>query len=173
MQIPLVILAVLAIFAGFLDIPYTEINVTFFSSFLSTALPAEPLVHANPALEIGLTVAAVVATLLGIYLAYLFFLRNPVLTADLVRTPWGATLHRWWLAGWGFDWLYERLFVRPVVWLADVSRDDFVDLVYRAIAWANRVAWRLLSFTQSGQLRWYAMGIAFGAVLIIGIGAFQ
>ncbi len=173
MQIPLVILAILAIFAGFLDIPYTQINVTFFSSFLSTALPPEPLVHANPALEIGLTVAAVVATLVGIYLAYVFFLRSPALTARLVSTSWGATLRRWWLAGWGFDWLYDWLFVRPVVWAANVNRNDFVDLAYQAIAWVNRISWQLLSYTQSGQLRWYAMGVAFGAVLIIGIGAFQ
>ncbi len=173
MQIPLVILAILAIVAGYIEIPYTQVNVAFFSSFLSHSLPPATLVHADPALEIGLTAAAVVATLVGIYLAYLFFLRSPALAARLAGTPWGDPLRRWWLAGWGFDRLYDRLFVRPVVWLANFNRDDFIDLAYQGIAWANQIAWRLLSATQGGQLRWYAMGIAFGAALIIGIGAFQ
>ncbi len=172
-QIPLVILAILAIVAGYLEIPYTQVNVGFFSAFLSTALPPVTLVHGNPALELGLTAAAVVATLVGIYLSYLFFLRSPALTARLASTPWGDALRRWWLAGWGFDWLYDRLFVRPVMWMVDVNRDDFIDLAYQGIAWANRTSWRLLRTTQNGKLRWYAMGLAFGAALVIGRGAFQ
>jgi len=173
MQAPLAILAFLAITAGFLEIPYTQVDVAFFSSFLGHTLPAAPLAQADPALEAGLTGAAVLLTLAGIYVAYLFFLRAPALAARMAATPWGSALHRWWLAGWGFDWLYDWVFVRPVVWLAEISREDVLDLLYQAVALASRTAWSLVSFTQSGRLRWYAMGIALGAALLIGIGAFR
>jgi hypothetical protein len=43
--------------------------------------------------------------------------------------PVGRTLHQWWFAGWGFDWLYDKVFVQPFIWAAR-SKSDFVDAFY-------------------------------------------
>jgi NADH-quinone oxidoreductase subunit L len=71
------------------------------------------------------------------------------------------------LSGWGFDWLYERLFVQPFVWFAQKNERDGIDLAILAIpagfGWLNGGLVR----TQNGQIRWYAASMALGAVLLI------
>jgi NADH-quinone oxidoreductase subunit L len=88
---------------------------------------------------------------------------------SLVRTPLGKALHQFWFVGWGFDWLYDRLLVRPFVWVARSNRSDFFDQIYAFIAWVARVANGTLSDTQTGRLRWYAAGIAFGGIVAVAI----
>ena len=172
MQLPLVVLAILSLGAGFLDIPDLLGNVPLFSSFMSTALPPMPAIQAQPGVEVALLVAASLVSLAGIFAAYLLFLHSPGFTAELVRTPWGAAIHRFWRVGWGFDWVYDTLLVHPLVWAVHAGRNDFVDLVYLGAAWLTRAAHQLLSWTQTGQLRWYAAILVGGAVFLIGIGAF-
>ena len=72
-------------------------------------------------------------------------------------------------ADWGFDWLYDRLFVRPVVWLASANKADFVDAFYNGMARVAQLSWAALSATQTGRVRWYAAGIAGGSVLFLAI----
>jgi NADH-quinone oxidoreductase subunit L len=94
-------------------------------------------------------------------------------------------------AGWGFDWLYERTVVRPYVRLARINRGDIFDWLidrliarpYAALARFNRGDFldrffsgfaqlqaafsRILGGTQNGYVRWYAAGVAAGAILLI------
>lgn len=171
MQIPLVTLAVLSVVGGFLDLPRTLGGLTLLSDFLHTALPAAAE-EAEIGVEAMTGITASIVALGGIYLAYLLFLRSRQVVEGWVRTAWGSALHRLWLTGWGFDWLYDRLFVWPVMWMARVNRDDFVDLFYRGIAWLSRLLYRLLSKTETGEVLRYAMGIALGAAVLIAIGVF-
>jgi NADH-quinone oxidoreductase subunit L len=114
-------------------------------------------------------VGVAAAGLIGIYVSYLLFLRRADLAARLVSWPPAAFLHRWWFAGWGFDWIYGKLFVQPFLWLARVAKDDVIDLIYHGIALVNRVLHEFLSSTQTGNVRGYAAGIAIGAVITIAI----
>jgi NADH-quinone oxidoreductase subunit L len=109
------------------------------------------------------------ASLAGIYLAYVFFMKDRPWSARLARTPVGAALRAFWHGGFGFDALYDRLFVRPYVEAARVNRGDFVDAVYDALAALARALYRALSRTQDGLLRHYAGAIAAGAVLIVAL----
>ena len=47
--------------------------------------------------------------------------------------------------------------------------DDVIDYVSDATAWLNRICYRALSDAQTGQVRWYAAGIAIGAAVFIGM----
>jgi NADH-quinone oxidoreductase subunit L len=67
------------------------------------------------------------------------------------------------------DWLYGHLFVGPLVWFAGIDKGDFIDGFYTGVARMNELAWRILSRTETGQLRWYAAGIAAGAVVFIAV----
>ena len=65
----------------------------------------------------------------------------------------GTTLGNWVWYGVG-RWIgYERL--KP-----------FIDRVYDGLAWSSRSAWRLLTVTQTGRVRWYAGGVTVGAIVI-------
>ncbi len=164
LKIPLVVLAVLSIVGGFVE--------GAFLNFLHAVLPPVNLDLA-PSNEIVSQVLSSAISLIGIGLAYVLILRRPAITARWVKTGWGAALHHWWLTGWGFDGLYDRMFVRPYCWLARVDRDDVIDRVYRGIAWLNRALHHMLSRTQNGQVRRYAVGIAIGAVIILALVVFR
>ena len=82
-------------------------------------------------------------------------------------------LRRFWFGGWGFDWLYERLFVQPFVWLARANKDDFIDSIYDGVAKVNEVLYGVLARTETGKVRWYMTGIAFGAIVAIAIAVFS
>ena len=173
-KVPLVVLAILSVVGGFVQTPRSLGNVAAFSGLLRSALPAVPM-EVSPGTEVVLQLVAAAVSLFGIFLAYLFFLRSPQRAARMARSSWGSLLGRYWLAGWGFDWLYERLFVRPVIWLARVDKSDIVDVVYGAVAWLSRLLNRALAATETGRVSWYVGGIAVGAIIVIaiGIGAFS
>ena len=76
-------------------------------------------------------------------------------------------IHRFWYSGWGFDKLYDTLFVRPFVFLATINKNDFIDKIYTGLAALAGALNRALAQTQSGILRWYMMGVVVGALLII------
>jgi NADH-quinone oxidoreductase subunit L len=167
MWLPLVVLAFLSIVGGFTDVPQTLGNQPWLSDFLHSSLPATEEMAAGTVLN--LQIAAALVSLGGIALAYLFFMRSPQLVGSVVRTPLGKALHQFWFVGWGFDWLYDRLLVRPFVWVARSNRSDFFDQIYAFIAWIARVCNGILSDTQTGKLRWYAAGVAFGGVVALAI----
>jgi NADH-quinone oxidoreductase subunit L len=169
MRVPLVILAALSIVGGFLQLPDTLGGLPLFSDFLHTILPALQVVRGNLNTELALQLAAAAASLGGIYAAYLLWLRHRQVAEQIVKTPLGRALYRFWFVGWGFDWLDNEFIVRPFVWLAKTDKDDVVDLIYRGLA---RLAWvlnRLLILTQVGQVRRYALGIAIGAAIVTGM----
>jgi len=55
------------------------------------------------------------------------------------------------------------------VWAARVNRGDFVDLFYRGVAWFSSRLSLSLARTQSGMVRQYALGVAMGAVIALGL----
>jgi NADH-quinone oxidoreductase subunit L len=172
MTIPLVVLGTLSVVGGFIEIPEVLGNKPFLSDFLHSTLPPVQLVRGGLTTEGILEGISATVSVVGILLAYWLFRRNPKWVGNVVRTAWGTALHRFWFVGWGFDWLYDRAIVRPYVWLAHTNKRDVVDLIFEAIAWLARAFHRLLSLTQTGQVRWYAAGIAIGAVIVIGVAVF-
>jgi len=168
-QIPLVILALLSVVGGLVELPETLGNRPLFSDFLHFALPM-PSARAGVAPQfLLLQIVAAITCLAGIWVAYLFFLRHRDYTDNLVRTSLGTALHCFWLGGWSFDWLYDRLLVQPFLWLARVDKGDFVDLFYGGVARLSQILHLALSETQTGRVRWYAAAIGLGAIITIGI----
>jgi len=161
-KVPLVILAVLSLIGGFIELPGTLGHLPLFSGFVDKVLPSVHLIDENILQEGIFQIIAAITALAGLYLSYLFYLRR---TASEGKTA----LHKFFYSGWGFDWIYERVFVRPVIFLANINKSDFIDLVYSGIAGTTSFAHKILSKTQTGKMRWYAMGIAAGAVITITI----
>jgi NADH-quinone oxidoreductase subunit L len=157
---------------GWLELPSFLGKLSLFSGFMHEALPKTPGVDAAGNIEGLLALLAGAASLGGIGLAYLLFLRSPRALDRLMRTAPVAALRAFWHEGWGFDKLYDRALVRPYRWLAQVDQHDFVDAIYTGAAQLCRLLYRALSATQTGRVRWYAAWIASGAIVVIFIAVF-
>jgi NADH-quinone oxidoreductase subunit L len=165
MTIPLVVLGVLSIVGGYLKQPLF--------GFLRSSLPSTVEVHTGPLTEIRSEVVAGLIFFVGLYFAYLYHLQKRNLADALVANPIGRTLHQWWFADWGFDWIYDKVFVQPFIWAARINKSDFVDAFYAGIAWLAQLSYRGLSKTETGRVRWYAASMAAGSVLFIAIVLFK
>jgi NADH-quinone oxidoreductase subunit L len=172
LHIPLVVLGFLSIVAGFIELPETMGHLKLFSGFLHSILPPVKAVHEAAGTELLFQIITAVLALSGIFLAYIFYLRNFKTVQEITRGGLPALLRKYWFSGWGFDWLYDHVFVFPIVWLSVINKNDFIDLFYNGIASVNRTFNRQLVKTQSGQLRWYAVGILIGAVITLTIVVF-
>ncbi len=165
MQAPLVVLAALSLVGGFIEAP----GAPFLSGFLHHALPVFQQAGGSAAVEFAFALISAAASLAGIYLAYHLFLRRPARAAALAASSSGRLLHRWWYSGWGFDWFYDRVFVMPYAWLARVSKSDPLDLIFAGASRLAAGAGRLFGRTQTGRTRWYAAGIAAGAIVVLAL----
>jgi len=167
--VPLLILALLSIIGGFVELPKTLGNIPLFTDFMRPVFSDTASTPGTEGGELTLQIIASIVSLAGILLAWLFFLRRPQDADKLAQAPAAASLQRFWFSGWGFDRLYDTLFVRPYLWAARANKDDFIDSGYTEIAKFNRAVHQVLRFTQTGSIRWYAMGITLGAVVFLGI----
>ena len=157
-HIPLAVLGVFAIAGGLIHLPLGEV------------LP-EP--HAVTEASGLIEHLPLVASLTGIALSWLLFMQAPQLPAALANNPATAWLGALWKNAWGFDWIYDRLFVRPFVFLSRIARNDPVDgamnLVPATLSSLNTLA----TATQNGNLRWYAAVAGAGLCLLIAVVAFR
>jgi NADH-quinone oxidoreductase subunit L len=170
LKVPLIVLAALSLLGGFVELPKTLGNLPFFSELLARTLHGDEPAHASLTSEAALQGVAGATTLLGIYVAYRWYIRRPRPAHGLQDLPGvPERLERFWLGGWGFDELYRRLFVRPYVAAAEATAHDPVDLPYRWLADLTQLGHRALRATQTGKLRWYAAALAAGVVAMIAL----
>jgi NADH-quinone oxidoreductase subunit L len=169
--VPLYVLAALSILGGFVWMPVWLGGFNPLQAFLNTALPATEFTgqyahFADSALAAWITIAVVLG---GIGLSYLFWMPWRRSTHAFAESPAMRPLVALWTNDWGFDWLYDHAFVRPIRWLAHAGRGDVVDYVVRGVAWLNVAAWRGLSSGQNGRLRGYVAFAGFGVVLVLAL----
>lgn len=168
MTLPLIVLAILSLFGGFIELPHTLGHVQLFSGFLKPVLPAIELKPGAESSEWILQLTAAVLCLTGIYVAYFFYMKRKDLRAELKSSM--IVLNRFWFSGWGFDSLYDAVFVRPFVFLANRNKNDFVDRLYEGIVNITNFFHNIFAQTQNGVMRWYIMGIVIGAIFVLSIG---
>jgi NADH-quinone oxidoreductase subunit L len=165
-RISLIVLCFLSLVGGYVDTPPDFGGVPALSNFLNSVLPPLEEVHIGPITEIITALSASTVFALGLGLAYLVF--GPKRS----RLPARNVLERLWLAGWGFDWLYDTLLVRPFQWLTRKSARDIVDVPVHGFAQVTVLSYRVLRLTQTGRVRWYATGMVMGTVAILVIALF-
>jgi len=169
MRVPLVLLALLTVVAGWpLGIP--SAHGTRFARFLAPVLPLHAEPDAGGLVAYMLIVLSVVVAAAGIVLAWLVYMTAPVRPERVgqPRTP----LHALLLEAYYVDRLYDRLLVRPLGALWErLARgvdlgliDGAVNLVGRAVV----VAAALLRRLQTGYVVNYALTMLLGAVVVVG-----
>jgi len=163
MMAPAYVLALLSIIGGFDKIP--------FARFIGAALPAVSEAPGRLSENLSSTAAAL-AFLCGFLIAWLLYQNRPELATAMAENTAGRMLHRFWFSDWGMDWLYDRLLVGPIEWVARANRGDIIDSIYDGLAGLAKLCYRFLSLTETGRLRWYAAWIAGGSALFIAIALF-
>ena len=156
-NLPLAVLIVLSTFVG-----------AWIAPPLAGVLP-ESLGHAGGEAKHSLEIASGAIALAGIVLAALLFLGRRSLVNAVAQSAPGRLLGAWWYAAWGFDWLYDKLFVQPYLLLCRLLARDPIDATIGLVPRTAQGSHTLLSRSETGRLRWYAMSLVGGAVLLLGI----
>ena len=112
-------------------------------------------------------IMAIATAIVGTLLATFLFLFDTKIVKSIASSSIGKVLTKFWFAAWGFDWLYDKIFVKPYVFLAQILRKDPVDKTFNLIPAGIVQVYKGLSATQSGSVRWYAATIAAGVVIIL------
>jgi len=162
MTVPLIVLAVLSLVGGYVELPASIGNIHLFSNLVDNTLPVV-VVKAGENQEILFQLLSAIIALTGIYIAYLIYFKKPSLSEPFSH----SRINKFFEKGWGFDKLYDTLFVNPVVWLSVIDKNDFFDWWNIGIARLALMFNSLLSYAQNGKLRWYLMSFAIGIALIL------
>jgi NADH-quinone oxidoreductase subunit L len=166
MTVPLVVLAVFSIAAGWIEWPHNLVHLTLFSGFVQRLLPVTLLKEQLPS-EFIFQLVAMASTFAGIYLGYVLYFKNPALLQRWKQPAANGMLRDFLYSGWGFDKFYDALFVKPFLFITKVNKNDLFDKIYNGIANGHLQVNRLFSLSQNGSLRWYVMGVLIGILFII------
>jgi NADH-quinone oxidoreductase subunit L len=164
MSIPLVVLAVLSLTGGFIELPENMGPIHLFSRLFDHVLPVV-IEGGEQNSELMLQIISAIVSLVGVYIAYLLFYKKSSLAVRFRN----SNINNFFLSGWKFDRVYDFLFVKPVVWLSEIDKRDFVDLIYTSIAKVTEYFNFLFSKTQNGKLRWYVLFLTIGVAVILTI----
>ncbi|HBO1488075.1 NADH-quinone oxidoreductase subunit L [Pseudomonas aeruginosa] len=154
--LPLSVLIVLSTFVGALITPP-----------LAGVLP-ESVGHAGGEAKHSLELASGAIAIAGILLAALLFLGQRRFVSALAKSAPGRFFGTWWYHAWGFDWLYDKLFVKPYLLLCQLLGRDPIDRSLGVVPFSVRGGHNLLSLTENGRLRWYAASLVGGAAILLG-----
>ena len=162
MTVPLIILAVLSLVGGFVELPSSIGNIHLFSNLVDNTLPVI-VTNNEEGRELLFQALSAIIALAGIYIAYIIFFKKPALSSTYSH----SRINKFFEKGWGFDKLYDTLFVKPIVWLSVIDKDDFFDLWNIGLSRLALLFNRLLSTTQNGKMRWYLLSFVIGIAIIL------
>jgi NADH-quinone oxidoreductase subunit L len=171
MTTPLVILAFFSVVAGYIGLPvvFGE-KLNWFGQFLEPVIKPVHEAHLGMGTEWSLILISVAVALLGIYIAYMFYLGNPQIPHRLVaRFPW---LYKLLYNKYYVDEIYNATFVRPLVRGSEIVYDNFdLKVIDGAVNGSGSVAnftGKILSYLQSGIIKDYAWIFLVGVILFLG-----
>lgn len=171
MLIPLAVLTLGAVFAGFLfhgAFIEAETGKEFWAN--STIYFNEHLMHAMHEVPLWVKLSSTVAMLVGLSVAYLMYQRSEDAPQKLATMF--APLYRFFLNKWYFDELYNLIFVRPAFWFGRLFwQQGDIGIIDRfgpngsaaVVSFTSRMAVRL----QSGYLYTYALVMLLGLVAAV------
>jgi NADH-quinone oxidoreductase subunit L len=172
MTVPLAILAVFSVIAGYIGLPaILGERADLFRRFLEPVIKPAGEGHLSLGTEGLLIVASVAAAFLGILIAYWFYIRNPrVPQALAARLPWA---HKLLYNKYFVDEAVGAVIIRPLVRGSELVYTGFdlkvIDGALNGSAAAAGFVGRLLSTFQTGFIKDYAVVFLLGIAIILGV----
>jgi NADH-quinone oxidoreductase subunit L len=163
MKLAMTVLAIGATFLGFLQIPFTDVQVV--EHFLEPAFEGAKFPETNETLEAFGLIAGTLLAAAGIGIAYLIYVRKIVDPAKLrarFKPLYELSFHKWW-----FDELYDHTIVRPAAATGRFARQTFERVIVDGLLVGGatglvRAGSAAVRAAQSGFLRYYAALLLFG-----------
>ncbi|MBI6529551.1 NADH-quinone oxidoreductase subunit L [Proteus vulgaris] len=152
---PLAILALLSTFIGAL-----------ITQPLGAVFPEGNISHDG---KYVLEILSGVVAIVGVAIAAWLYLKQRQCVAKVANTRTGRFFSTWWFHAWGFDALYEVLFVKPYKGAAWLIQNDPVNQFFNLFGCLLKGTNKGLSFSENGLARWYAASLGLGAVLVIAL----
>ncbi len=176
MTIPLIILAILAALGGWIGIPHVISEIlpghieNFWEHWLHPMLKVIPnLAESDSQTEWTLMGVSVTFVLLSSAIAYIFYGKESLIPTNSAKAFGG--FYRLVYEKYRIDELYERIFIRPLVWFSkNLWLHVDVSLIDRCTHWCGDVvkgAGNMAKTIQNGNLQQYAMYMALGLVAFL------
>jgi NADH-quinone oxidoreductase subunit L len=173
MGVPLIILAALSVIGGYVGIPHVLGGGNRIERFLDPAfghLQEAGGAHHSGGLELLVMVISVLIALGGIYLAYLFYIKNtdiPKKLAERYRSIYTLIYNKYYV-----DEIYNALVVQPLKFFAIICWRLFdviiIDGIANGLAKLVGLIGGLVKRFETGYVRNYALGFVIGVVVILG-----
>jgi NADH-quinone oxidoreductase subunit L len=189
MTIPLIILAILSVIGGYVGVPHILGGSNHIHEFLSPVLGGSEGIEPHKAfsiiskafasagessdhsslLELIMMVISVIIALIGIGIAYLFYIKNPQLPKRLAESKKG--LYQLIYNKYYVDEIYQVLFVNSLknlgmgLWrgVDDFIIDGTVNGIAYLIGWLSTLIRRI----QTGLVQHYAFSMMVGGIIIL------
>lgn len=152
-NLPLIILMVLSTFIGALITPP-----------LHGVLP-----HSFESESITVQLISASAAIVGVLLAAWIWLGNRQWVESLSNHYLCRVLNRYWFNAWGFDWVYDKIFVQTYLKIARLLRSDPINTVVDSSRYLALGGNWTLTLTENGKVRWYLASMGIGAVCVLGL----
>ncbi|MBC8358342.1 MAG: NADH-quinone oxidoreductase subunit L [Candidatus Aminicenantes bacterium] len=171
MTIPLVILAFFSIVAGYIGLPVVfGKKLNLFHSFLEPVIGEGHEAHLGLGTEWVLILISVAVAFLGIYIAYVFYIRSPQIPSTLIaRFPF---VHKLLFNKYYVDEIYNAIFVNSTIKGSEIIYDKFdlkvIDGGVNGTATAAGFFGKILSYFQSGLIKDYALIFLLGLIIFLG-----
>jgi NADH-quinone oxidoreductase subunit L len=168
MTIPLAILAVLSVIGGFVGMPKV-LGPNFLEHYFEPVFKPHDL-HLTASTEWILIGASVAAGLLGIGIAYWFYIARPAIPANLARRFSGIYNLLWhkYCIDEFYSWLFVDKGYRLAMFLWQVIDVQVIDGFANGLGSAAASLSRIARGWQSGYARAYALMMLIGTVIVIG-----
>jgi len=171
MTVPLVILAFFSIIAGYVGLPVVigeKLNI--FQNFLEPVMVKAHEAHPSIQTEWFLILISVAVAVTGIFIAYVFYIRNPRIPGQLRNQFPGV--YRLLFNKYYVDEIYNAAFVKTTVRGSETVYNNFdlkvIDGALNGTAAATNFSGKILSYLQSGLLKDYALVFLLGVIIFLG-----
>ena len=169
MKIAMAVLAFLAIFAGFVQVPGLDETITHFLDPVFADSPLAAIQPSTGASWFGLLIGGAIS-LAGIGIAYWAYVLRPDVPGKLIeRFGW---LHTFLYNKWYFDELIDIAVVRPALAIGRFANSTFERFIVDGVVNGTRGtvggAGEVVRSVQNGFVRSYALTMLAGIVAILG-----
>jgi len=170
MTLPLILLAIMSVVAGFFGFPPEH---GFLHKFLEPVLVPEHfhIPHLAKGTSYFLMILSVVVAASGIFVSYIYYVKSPDLPAKTVKAF--RPIHKFFYHKWYFDELYDAIIIQPILMISKFLWKgfdaNFIDFIVNAFGWVAQFLGRFLRIIQTGRIQTYLFTFVLGVILLLTI----